>query len=301
MCLVAHDIDQRHEANIPEPLRGYRGPPWSIDTSDAFLVMGLAGAAAMLLLGTRWRRLAVVAVAITALGSALWSMHVYMPIAGTHWGMREAVRRYYQDRQIYGHKVVYYAPHDFRADWLRLRTGWSFDTFIPDAYQDGQPMTVQLEVQGAGREVKLALRGKSRAVGPHTLRVDLEPGELARVWAAAAASPDRRGQRRPTRAVDADRLIAWQLYWRGENFWSGDEIWGPLPELQTALKETDNVAFKRYLNDRNLAPEGRRYFIITEAGRTGSLSSVVPTETARQTIKVLDTTSNKFSLAVFQL
>ena len=277
-------------------------PPWSIDTSDAFLVMGLAGAAAMLLLGTRLRRLAVAAVVTTAVGCALWSMHVYMPIAGTHWGMREAVRRYYQDRQIYGQKLVYYAPRDFAADWQRLRTGWSFDTFVPDAYQDGQPMVVQIEVQGGAREIKLAVRGRSRAVGPHTLRIDLSPGDLARVWAeAAAVKPGRRGGRRPTKVVDADRLIAWQLYWRGENFWSGDEIWGVLPEMQTALKETDNVAVKRYLGDRALAPEGRRYFIVTEAGRAGSISTIAPTETARQTIKVLDTTSNKFTLAVFQL
>ena len=69
------------------------------------------------------------------------------------------------------------------------------------------------------------------------------------------------------RIVDADRLIAWQLYWRGENFWSGDEIWGPIPEMKTAVKETDNVAFLRYLNDRAIAPEGRTYYVVTEAGR----------------------------------
>jgi 4-amino-4-deoxy-L-arabinose transferase-like glycosyltransferase len=277
-------------------------PPWSIDTSDAFLAMGLCGAAAMLLLGTRWRRLAVAAVMTTAIGCALWAMHVYMPIAGTHWGMRDAVRRYYQERQIYGAKVVYYTPTQFRADWLRLRTGWTFDTFVPDAYQDGQPMAVSVEVQGAARDLRLVVRGRSRAVGPHSIRIDLDPGELARAWRTALDTPaGGRPSRRPTRVVDADRLIAWQLYWRGENFWSGDEIWGVLPEMQTALKETDNVAFKRYLGDRTLAPEGRRYFIVTEASRTGSLSTLLPTETARQTVKVIDTTSNKFSLAVFQL
>ena len=276
-------------------------PPWSIDTSDGFLAMGLAGAVAMLLLGSRWRRLAVITVAATAVGCALWTMHVYMPIAGTHWGMREAVRRYYQERQVYGAKLVYYAPRDFTDDWGRLRTGWTFDTFLPDAYQDGQPMAVQVEIQGGKGESHLTLQGVSRAVGDHTIRIDLPPAELRKAWRVAAANVGGRRGRKPTKVVDADRLIAWQLYWRGENFWSGDEIWGVLPEMQTALKETDNVAFKRYLGDRALAPEGRRYFILTEAGRTGSLSSVVPTDTARQTVKVLDTTSNKFSLAVFQL
>ncbi|HVV87574.1 MAG TPA: glycosyltransferase family 39 protein [Kofleriaceae bacterium] len=277
-------------------------PPWSIDPSDAFLVMGLCGAAAMVLLGTRLRRFAVASLAVTAIGSALWSMHVYMPIAGTHWGMREAVRTYYEQRQIYGEKVVYYVPHDFRDDWLRLRTHWDFDTFIPLDYQDGQPMAVTVEVQGGSHDLKLTVHGTSREVGPHTIRIQFDPIDLAQAWRTAEASgSDTRRGRRPTRVVDADRLIAWQLYWRGENFWSGDEIWGVLPEMQTALKETDNVAVKRYLADRAIAPEGRRYFIVTEAGRTGSISSIVPTDTARQTIKVLDTTSNKFSLAVFQL
>ena len=275
--------------------------PWSIDTSDAFLVMGLGGAAAVVLLGTRLRRLAVVAVAAAALGSALWAMHVYMPIAGTHWGMRDAVRRYYQDRQIYGQKLVYYTPRSFHDDWSGRTDHWGFDTFVPDRFQDGQPMTVSLEVQGLSSELKFALRGTGRVIGDHTIRVDLPPAEVAKVRAHAAKYGGGRKGRRPTRVVDADRLIAWQLYWRGENFWSGDEIWGPLPELKTALKETDNVAMNRYLGDRTLAPEGRRIFVVTEAGRTGSLKGILPTQTARDTFQVIDTTSNKFSLATFQM
>ena len=277
-------------------------PPWSIDPSDAFLVMGLAGAAASLLLGMRWRRLAVAAVAAAALGTALWAMHVYMPIAGTHWGMRDAVRRYYQERQLYGQKLVYYTPRQFHDDWARVPDHWDFDTFIPDAYQDGQPMTVKIEVQGVQTGGTYELLGRSRAVGPHTIRIDLDPAKLAPVRAAAKKyAKGVRGKKRPTKVVDADRLIAWQLYWRGENFWSGDEIWGVLPEMRTALKETDNVAFNRYINDRALAPEGRRYFVVTEAGRTGSLRSLIPTETGRETYKVIETTSNKFSLAVWQM
>ena len=273
--------------------------PWSIDTSDAFLVMGLAGAAVMLLLGSRFRRLAVGAAGAAAIGCALWAMHVYMPIAGTHWGMREAVRKYYQERQIYGAKLVYYAPRDFHDDWARA-DHWDLETFIPDAYQDGQPMAVQLEVQG-GKGERFTVHGRSRAVGEHTIRIDLDPAELAPVRAAAASAAGGKRGRRPTRVVDADRLIAWQLYWRGENFWSGNEVWGVLPEMQTALKEADNTAVKRYLNDRALAPEGRRYFVVTEAGRAAGLSSIVPTETARKTVRTIETSSNKFSLAVFQL
>jgi hypothetical protein len=102
------------------------------------------------------------------------------------------------------------------------------------------------------------------------------------------------------RAVDADRLLAWQLYWRGENFWSGDEIWGYPPDMKTAFVKTDNIEFNRYLSDRTRAPPGRRYFLITEAGRiTGARSQLPPRGQA--TYEVIDTTSNKFSLAAFWL
>ena len=103
------------------------------------------------------------------------------------------------------------------------------------------------------------------------------------------------------RVVDADRLIAWQLYWRGENFWSGDEIWGWLPEQKTSLNKTDNVEFLKYLNDKTRAPVGRRYFILTEAGKITSVRAVLPTQRARDSFEVIDTTSNKFSIAAFYL
>lgn len=67
--------------------------------------------------------------------------------------------------------------------------------------------------------------------------------------------------------VDADRLIAWQLNWHGENFWSS----------------------------------GRTFSLITEAGRVTGLRSVLPTERARATLEVIDTSCNKFTLVRFVL
>ncbi len=306
VLLLARDMMHEEKQWIEMFIYRYDRPwpsmaPWSIDTSDAFLVMGLAGAGAVFLIGTRLRRLAVIAIAAAALGSALWAMHVYMPIAGTHWGMRDAVRRYYQERTVYGQKLVYYSPRSFHDDWHDRRDQWDVETFIPDAFQDGQPMSVSIEVQGLANELRFTLEGTGHVVGDSTIRIDLPPAEVAKVREQAKKYQAGRYGRRPTRVVDADRLIAWQLYWRGENFWSGDEIWGPLPELKTALKETDNVAMLRYLNDRTLAPEGRRIFVVTESGRTGSLKGIIPTQTGRDTYVILDTTSNKFSLAAFQL
>src|SRR5262249_36214122 len=117
----------------------------------------------------------------------------------------------------------------------------------------------------------------------------------------------RRSTRRTVSWVDADRLVAWQLYWRGEVFWSGDEVWGPLPDLRADWQlETNNTGFLKFLNDPVSAPPGRRSFAITEPGRISSLKSILPAQhpdgspsPAKDTFEVLDTTSNKFTLTSF--
>ena len=81
----------------------------------------------------------------------------------------------------------------------------------------------------------------------------------------------------------------------------GDLLWGWLPEMKTAFTKTDNVDFLKYLNDRTRAPLGRRYFLITEAGRATSVRSMLPTQRAKESFEVLDTTSNKFTLVAFYL
>jgi hypothetical protein len=71
--------------------------------------------------------------------------------------------------------------------------------------------------------------------------------------------------------------------------------------MKTGFGKTDNVDFLKYLNDRTKAPLGRRYFIVTEAGRATSVRAMLPTQRARDTFEVLDTTSNKFSMVAFYL
>jgi hypothetical protein len=46
-------------------------------------------------------------------------------------------------------------------------------------------------------------------------------------------------------------------------------------------------------------PPGRRVFVITESWRAQSLRGSLPSQRARDTFDVVDTTSNKFSLTVF--
>jgi hypothetical protein len=239
------------------------------------------------------------------LAICLWSLDVYMPVAGTHWGMREAVRTYYQQRTVYGEKLVYFGKGELYDDWHRAADHWQFDTFIPNTLQVGQPMKLTIELRHADDDrvvdKTVELVGTASAIGEHSVEVTLAPGERAKLeplMANAASGP--RG-RPPFYEVDADRLIAWQLYWRGENFWSSEEIWGFTPELKTSFPNTSTTDITKYLSDHVRAPLGRRYFILTETSRVTAPKSTLPTQRAKDSYEVLDTTSNKFGLAAFYL
>jgi 4-amino-4-deoxy-L-arabinose transferase-like glycosyltransferase len=317
--------------------------PWTIDPGDGFLALGIAAAVAIGLVATRLARAGVICVCAVGLAICVFALQAYMPVAGRHWGMGDAVRTYYRLRTIYGVEHVYFGAGQ-AADALRDATDtWRFESYVPDALQLGQPMTVKIRIDKAAdervTEAEVTLLGTATAIGDHDVTITLAGGErdkLAPIVAEcdrkiaayptaladynarlasynqrkdanpklkeeAPKPPDPLRGRRPVKIVDADRLVAWQLYWRGENFWSGDEIWGWLPETKTAFVKTDNVEWTKYINDRTRAPLGRRYFIITEASKITSLKGGLPTPRARESYEVLDTTSNKFQLAAFWL
>jgi hypothetical protein len=230
-----------------------------------------------------------------------------MPDAGKHWGMREAVRTYYEDRTIYGQKNVYFSARQLADDWADVKTTWTFETMIPDSLHIGQPMTIRVQVNKPDNEQavehEMGMNGSVTRIGEHDVEVTFWPGEREKIQALVDVGKKQKAMRvrPPVRAVDADRLMAWQLYWRGENFWSGDEIFGWLPEMKTGFQKVDNVDFQKYIGDRQRAPLGRRYFVITEAGRAMSMRSLLPTTRAKESFQILDSTSNKFTLAAFYL
>jgi hypothetical protein len=178
---------------------------------------------------------------------------------------------------------------------------------IPDTLFIGQPMTVRIEVRKDAdsniAEHEMGMVGSVSRIGAHEVEVTLPKSERAKVDALVQAgrTAKRRDVPPPIRVIDADRLVSWQLYWRGENFWSADEIFGPLPELKTGFNKTDNADFAKYLGDRTRAPLGRRYFVITEAGRANTVRTMLPTQRAKDSFEVLNTTSNKFSMVSFTL
>jgi hypothetical protein len=241
-------------------------------------------------------------------------MHVYMPIAAQHWGMRDGITRYYDEREIHGAHLVYDGARSLAGDWGSrdadgVRDTWTIRTHVPENLQEGQPMVIRITLKSPDDKKidrELSVDGTVSAIDVAGARVVVtlpaaEQAKLAPIVTQGRAPKARRPARPPIRAVDADKLIAWQLYWRGENFWSATEIWGPLPELQTAFKQTDNVKFLAYLNDRALSPEGRRYWVVTEAGRANTLKTILPTARAKATFQIEDTSSNKFTVASFVL
>ncbi|HUJ57161.1 MAG TPA: hypothetical protein VLX92_01650, partial [Kofleriaceae bacterium] len=224
---------------------------------------------------------------------------------GTHWGMREAMRAYYQQRTIYGEKLVYFGGRVLYDDWHGVATRWTFETFVPDNLQVGQPMTLTIELRKPSDdrivEQELELHGEVSAVADHAVTVTLTPEERQKLEPQIVRGEHGPRGRPALRVVDADRLLAWQLYWRGENFWSAEEIWGFLPEMKTSFPNPNNTEFTKYLNDRTRAPLGRRYFIVTENGRITAPRAMLPTQRARDSYEVLETTSNKFALAAFYM
>nr|HEX4317304.1 glycosyltransferase family 39 protein [Kofleriaceae bacterium] len=283
------------------------GEPWQVDPSSGFLVLGVVSALAILALGLLpWRRLGVLLVGASGLAIGVWALQAYMPVAGTHWGMRDAIHSYYKQRTIYGEKIVYFGSGELWDDWHGVTDRWTFETFVPDNLQVGQPMTIHVQINKVEderiSESEQTVVGTVAAVGDHDVTVQLAPHERPKLDALMPKGADGpRSPRPPVYEVDADRLIAWQLYWRGENFWSGNEILSYLPEMKTVFMKVDNQDFQKYLGDRTKLPLGRRTFLITESGRAATAKSMLPTARGKESFEIVDTTSNKFTLVSFTL
>jgi len=94
-----------------------------------------------------------------------------------------------------------------------------------------------------------------------------------------------------------ERLIAYQMYWRGETFYTKNEIYeGPSEERTVFDMDGADDKLTEWIG-RN---RGKRTFFMYERGREARLRSLLP-DTARNTFQVLDERNNKFSLAVAQL
>jgi 4-amino-4-deoxy-L-arabinose transferase-like glycosyltransferase len=99
------------------------------------------------------------------------------------------------------------------------------------------------------------------------------------------------------RKSPAERLIAWQLYWRGETFYTQNEIYeGPMESRTVFLGNRNAEDLQAYLG-RNT---GKRMFFVVERGRFDQLRGLLP-EAARPSLKIVHEKNNKFYLAQAQL
>jgi 4-amino-4-deoxy-L-arabinose transferase-like glycosyltransferase len=96
-----------------------------------------------------------------------------------------------------------------------------------------------------------------------------------------------------SRSSPAERLIAYQMYWRGETFYTKNEIYEGAPEDRTVF---DQDGADEKLKDWIGRNRGHRHFFLFERGQQGHLQQMLPLE-SQKTFKVLDETNNKFSVA----
>lgn len=288
--------------------------PWGIDPSDRFFAIGLIALGLLLAAATikRFARPAMVCFAALVIAQAGWMAQGYMRDAGTHWGMRDAMRQYYRQRDVYGAELVYFSPQQLAADWDG-RTSWSLPTVVPDSVVVGQPMAIRIALRGehAG-EWTIPAVVSSLATNRIELQVAKDvlnaPGLASWRDAIVAGKQPAKQQAKgkappaPIRLVDASRLLGWALYWRGEHFWSSDAIYGPLPSYQTSSGQSTETSYlTNYLSDPSKAMVGRTYFILSEARWVGASQSGMPTEAAKASLRVINTDSNKFTLQMFTL
>ncbi len=90
-----------------------------------------------------------------------------------------------------------------------------------------------------------------------------------------------------------ERLIAFLLYWRGETFYTSNEIYDGPPEERTVFDQDGaDDRLKTYLQRHR----GRRVFFLYERYQQSRIQEDLPPE-ARGSFRVVDDFNNKFSLA----
>jgi hypothetical protein len=94
-----------------------------------------------------------------------------------------------------------------------------------------------------------------------------------------------------------EKLLAYTMYWRGETFYSENEIYeGPKEERTVFDQDGADEQMKDWIANHR----GRRVFIIYERGRQSHVQQLLPEE-KRSSFKVLYEKNNKFSLAEAQI
>ena len=279
--------------------------PWKIDFSGWILLLAVlfaAGLAAMF--APRLRRAATAGMLAIGMVFAVLCVDKILPAAADHWGQRNLFEVYYKKRAIHGVDLTYYGAARLVSDWDNDRD-FEVRSVIPETLKVGDRMKISWELRNAhdGVQEKGELFGTVASIDEagNRFTIGVPPAERAKIAPIVEQNRGARDEKRRFVSVNADRMIAWQLFWRGENFYSGGEIWNPRNKDMQATwgTATDNVGFLAYLRER--MGQGRTFWIVTEIGRIDSLKGILPTDKARETMEVMDHSSNKFGLVRFTL
>jgi len=99
------------------------------------------------------------------------------------------------------------------------------------------------------------------------------------------------------RRSPAERLLVWQMYWRGENFYTQNEVYeGPPAERTIFLGDRNAENLKAWMEHHR----GQRAFFLIERARMSTLEGMVPAGT-KPSLKIVDDGNMKFVLAAIQL
>jgi 4-amino-4-deoxy-L-arabinose transferase-like glycosyltransferase len=278
--------------------------PWAIDFSGTIFAVAVAfGAAIVCLYFPRLRRWAIGGMCAVALVFAAFCVDVLLVAVSPHYGQRAQHRVYYENRVIHGADIFYYGTEELARDWAD-RNDFEVRSVIPYTLHEGDPMVVGWQLRTSTEAV--TAQGEMRGV---VSAIDRDGSRFVVTVAAkdpklAKLAADNRGARDGARRfviVNADRMISWALLWRGENFYSGGEIWeSRIPHMQVAFNLADaDTLLQKYLKDH--LGQHRTFWVVTEKGSLSRLPSLLPTDKARQTLSKPENFSNKFGLATFTL
>jgi hypothetical protein len=310
--LTSIDVVSRQERLVALFTYRYDRPwpyaaPWKIDFSGILFTLAvLFGAGLALLAWPRARRLATMAMCALGVGFAVFGVDVMQVAAADHWGQGKLFAQYYKSRGIHGADITYYGGEALVRDW-GTEKDFEVRSVIPQTLEVGAPMTITWELRNASEVVTEhgELHGSVARIdgAGHRFTITVPAAEREKIAAIVAANRGARDGKRRFLAVNADRMIAWNQYWRGENFDSGGEIWNQrLDDMHTVFSpynDADYSKFVAYLKAH--LGQGKTYWLVTELGRQDALRKLLPTETAKKTLQAMDKTSNKFELVKFTL
>ena len=94
-----------------------------------------------------------------------------------------------------------------------------------------------------------------------------------------------------------ERLLVWQMYWRGENFYTQNQIYeGPFNERTVFLGDKNAEKLKDFIAKH----PGRRHYFLIERTRLGTLKGLLPAA-AQPSLSIVNDSNNKFYLLTANL